>query len=53
MCRTVLRKMLEVFIGLERTMRERYLLRLGNGQGWEFVAAERVEPWEEMERILL
>ena len=28
-------------------MRERYLLRLGNGQGWEFVAAEGVEPWVE------
>ena len=28
-------------------MRERYLLRLGNGQGWEFVAAEGVKPWVE------
>jgi SynChlorMet cassette protein ScmC len=28
-------------------MRERYLLRLGNGQGWEFVAAEGVGPWVE------
>ena len=28
-------------------MRERYLLRLGNDQGWEFVATEGAGPWVE------
>ena len=26
---------------------ERYLLQLGDGQGWEIVAARGVEPWVE------
>jgi SynChlorMet cassette protein ScmC len=34
-------------IPVKTTMEERYLLRLVNGQGWEIIAAEGVEPWVE------